>query len=507
MAAANREDLHNILEGVLTAHRNDIHSYSSGHLNEANLYNPTKVTSKKPTWKKSTSCGPPKHQKSVLPGRQTAVTPGLEDTIMDFSFGTARAPLKVLHIPRGQPSSSASSSLDVRDLQDNEDVSMYSKMNDGVLIEEVKLSDTMLTRAENYLTKGWVKEDFRHQKKVKPMSLGMMKDENLVGMTKHHFLPNYLENVTKRDQYQKMKNFESKILRKQDATEQKVLSGLKAVQHLESKLKQDLDNLPYDGYGPNFHRLQLYSNTFDALIADSITFGYILKTIKKEYDLYVSSLLDSQRDKHRLLYNQVEELYSNGASNSEALDREIKRVNALQAEARDKLAENDRLRKALANEKYLETLPIEVPTPVRTTNYPENSELEIAEQIEQLHSQIMEKMAASKELKDRLRKDYVPSTVTQHLEQCIKETEVEIQKLTSSKDYFERSINEMQKDLHEAIEGADTTERDAKRVWKRVSAVKLLGPNLNSTDGSVNLYSLEDSDSEDDASKWSWYIS
>ena len=43
---------------------------------------------------------------------------------------------------------------------------------------------------------------------------------------------------------------------------------------------QDLDNLKYQGYGPNFHRLQVYSDTFEDLIDDSPTFKYILGTIK-----------------------------------------------------------------------------------------------------------------------------------------------------------------------------------------------------------------------------------
>ena len=40
--------------------------------------------------------------------------------------------------------------------------------------------------------------------------------------------------------------------------------------------------------------------------------------------------------------------------------------------------------------------------------------------------------------------------------------QVDIQKLTSQKEFYERSIAEMEGELEEAIENADTTERDAR---------------------------------------------
>lgn len=70
------------------------------------------------------------------------------------------------------------------------------------------------------------------------------------------------------------------------------------------------------------------------------------------------------------------------------------------------------------------SLILDVPTPKKITSYREEPEMEIADKIEQLHTSILEKMDAMKELKGKLRRDYVPLSVVQHLEQCIKETEV-----------------------------------------------------------------------------------
>ena len=40
--------------------------------------------------------------------------------------------------------------------------------------------------------------------------------------------------------------------------------------------------------------------------------------------------------------------------------------------------------------------------------------------------------------------------------------QVESQRIQSQKDFFDRNIRELEKDLQDAIESADTTEKDAK---------------------------------------------
>ena len=52
--------------------------------------------------------------------------------------------------------------------------------------------------------------------------------------------------------------------------------------------------------------------------------------------------------------------------------------------------------------------------------------LELTDEVEEAHAAILEKLDEIKRLRDRLRRDYVPSTVVTNLEQCIKETEVRI---------------------------------------------------------------------------------
>ena len=59
-----------------------------------------------------------------------------------------------------------------------------------------------------------------------------------------------------------------------------------------------------------------------------------------------------------------------------------------------------------------------------TKLYVDDTPVELADEIEHGKALILEKLDALTELRTRLRQDHVPLTVCNHLEQCIKETEV-----------------------------------------------------------------------------------
>ena len=72
---------------------------------------------------------------------------------------------------------------------------------------------------------------------------------------------------------------------------------------------------------------------------------------------------------------------------------------------------------------YLACNPLTERTLTSTMNYSEPP-LEASDHIEEAHASIMEKLDAIREVKLTLKKDYVPANVVLHLEQCIKDTEV-----------------------------------------------------------------------------------
>ena len=158
----------------------------------------------------------------------------MELTFANFSFGTtgsiplppsekkppagSRGPLKVRH---GSPQGSSNQSS-------------CTKKDNGIFIEELKLPEIMLPNQNvtNYTeTAQDIDGNAAHQPTDRIINTSRFEP-------KRQFIQGFQEAVTKKDQFAKMKSFETEILRVQDANEKYVLTGIKAVEKLENKLKE-----------------------------------------------------------------------------------------------------------------------------------------------------------------------------------------------------------------------------------------------------------------------------
>lgn len=532
----SHRQLRDVLNNVESVQKKDINDFSKGHLNERKLYKPPLVdaSGNSRIWKSS------RRKKTVIKdsdlmltshkqsgGRQ--VTSQMKDILFEFSLGTTGSvpvppPSKISTSPRQskirefqQEISNVSERKTVRETSAKSptvtesvksEKSLYSDLDDGVLVEELRNDELMMTSPRNppamYMAKKLSPSDDEYDI-MKDLTQTLDQDGYLT--VKHSFLPTFMSGVTKQDQFKRLKQFETSVLRKQDCQETKVLSGIKAVAHLEQRLQEELEMMNLNGMGPNFHKLQVFSNNFEDLIDETPTFGYMLKCIKSEYDNYITKLLDSQTPQHsRLLRDQVQQMSTRGTSRPKELTEAKDRVDRLEKEAKAMLEENQRLREQVKEEQeWLANAPEpEPPQLVVTSIFVDDIPVELADEIEHDKAMILEKLDALNDLRRKLRQEYVPLTVCTHLEQCIKETEIEVQKLLKQNEYFERSNNEMEAELRDSIQDADTSERDARRIWKKVNSLRgLPRVNLNSDEGA-----LEDSDDEeDDETKWNWYIS
>ena len=153
----------------------------------------------------------------------------MKEAVVNFSLGTTgalplppvhkkqfkgtRGPVKIRSVSRSESASSRQSS------------DSYTKRDDGVLIEELKLPDVMI-RNINHETPNYTDE-------TSPRVI-----DNSKFQPRKLFLSGFQEAITKKDQFAKMKAFENDIIRKQDTKERYVLTGIKAVEHLERKLKE-----------------------------------------------------------------------------------------------------------------------------------------------------------------------------------------------------------------------------------------------------------------------------
>lgn len=540
----SHRQLRDALNNVERVQKHNINEYSWGHLNEKNLYRPPiNLGDGKGggIWKSSKKKRSPVRDKELIPGIQTYKEKHtskkdkgkeMEEVLYEFSLGTLGSvpyptPSKTV-TPRhnkikefqkeltseSRMSEESKMSKDSRVSKESEKSreksakSLYSELDDGVLVEELGNNELMVKSPRMPL-------NYYLPSKTKPgdpdydimADLTQTLDSEGYLTTKHSFLPSFSSGVTKSDQFNKLMQFESSVLRKQDCRETKVLSGIKAVEHLERRLEEDLEMMNLSGIGPNFHKLQVFSNSFEDLIDETPTFGYMLKCIKSEYDNYITRLLDSQTPQHsRLLRDQVQQMSARGTSRPQELSDAKQKVEDLEQEAKELLAENQKLRQQVyEEEEWLANAPEPEPPSIPVTRiFVDDTPVELADELEHRKALILEKLDALNDLRRKLRQEYVPLTVCTHLEQCIKETEIEVQKLLKQNEYFEKSNDEMETELKESVKIADTSERDARRIWKKVNSLKgLPRVNLTRDEGA-----LEDSDDEeDDETKWNWYIS
>ncbi|XP_064602760.1 uncharacterized protein C6orf118-like [Liolophura sinensis] len=504
--AMSKEQLHNLLNTMELCNKQDVQDYTSGHLNESRMLQKIQLTNRKP-W--SAAAKKPivmlERHNFVKTTKRRGKEKKMNDVLYDFTMGTSGV------LPEVGRQSPTLTTTPFRQKESRS--SAYNSVHfedDGVYIEELRPQELLLPtpRSQRSTVTPWGGREKRLS--PTPQASNSMRH---IPSSEHIAILSHYCGPTKRDQYHKLKDFQSSILRTQDSSEKSVLSGVKAVEHIQEQLEQELSRLQFDGVGPNFHKLQVFSNALEALAESSQTFKYILKSIKAEYDSYISHLLDKQTSQHHLLQEQVEKMTLRGLSRPLELEMAKGKLLGLEEKAKIALEENQRLRSELDYEMRLqETATTEPESPLPTVRRSHHEPpMELAEEIEHVKAVILEKMDEIASLKSKLRAEFVPSTVCTHLEQCIKESQTEVQKLLKQNEYFEKSISDMEEELKDAIVTADTSERDARRIWRRVNSTRPLGSARSTktvtTAKSVTGMQYESEEDEDDESKWNWYIS
>lgn len=517
--------LRELLNGAELKQKKDIHDYSSGHLNESLLLQHYSASTRK-SWETAQLPESLVKRSELMREPKKDHAPQMEEALYEFSMGTAGVippagkktvqplPSKRYGFMRKAKEKGLRKNAGMGDTHNSASPSthsLYSELEDDILIEELPPAELMVKKSEKTVGAAMLKlktepslvttEDTMYT--TQTSELGPQPQQLLDELPfSYSFITMASLGITRQDQYRKMKVFEEGVLKKKEASETNVLSGNKAVEHHEKKLQQELEMLNLNGVGINFHKLQVHSNTLEDIIQESPTFSYILRSIKEEYDNYIAWLLDHQTSQHQVLREQVQQMATRGTSRPAELNKAIMRVQELTHEAVEQLQLNQRLREDVDKEReWLATAPEIITEAVPKTILHRDQPLELADEIENLKAIILEKIDEENALRARLRDEYVPMTVCTHLEQCIKETEVEVQKLLKQNEYFERSIDEMETELKEAIQDADTSEKDARRIWRKVNSRRGL-PQQEASNNQDN-----DDEEEEEESKWNWYIS
>ena len=109
---------------------------------------------------------------------------------------------------------------------------------------------------------------------------------------------------------------------------------------------------------------------------------------------------------------------------------------------------SNRLRKKVRNEQEtLDNLP--PPEPESKTqkslraarhHHRDDKPKGIEDQILELHVGILAQMDELQNLRSELNENYVPASVCQHLDQCVRDTEADVLKVLSTNEYLEKTI-------------------------------------------------------------------
>lgn len=257
----SHRQLRDVLNNVERVQKTNIDELSWGHLNEKNLYRPPITSKNGRIWKSSKKRKSAVKDSELLAGfqftspttpRTTAQDQQMKDVLYEFSVGTMGSvpvpspiktvtpsrPEKVQEYKREAPETVrvADENIEARSASAK---SLYSQIDDGILIEELPNNEMMVKSPRlppsYYMPKKLLPTDDEYDVMT---DLTQTLDADGYLTLKHSFLPSFKSGVTKSDQYNKLRNFEDRVLRKQDCREQNVLSGAKAVRHLEQRLEE-----------------------------------------------------------------------------------------------------------------------------------------------------------------------------------------------------------------------------------------------------------------------------
>lgn len=473
------QKLNKILDSFENANKKDVSDYAKGHLNESHLYKLPETSIHRP-WRSSIQ-----ERLTIIqsqPERQVTLTQGSKR--------------KIAILKSKQKSLSTLPPIDqkiwVKKFSDSKTTLNVSTSNSSV-------SDSASQKSEKDNAEIKKSPDFLNH-------LYALSAPSEISWLKNLVIPSQMLGVTKKDHYISMKEFQSSVVGKLGTFDRNKITGSKMINRLLKKLEMDLKQCPPTGENSlSLKWLQCFSNSFDDLIANSPAFGNILKTIKAEYDNYISYLLDIHLTHGKILQEEIQQMSKGSVSTQLSLSQAKHKMEELESTAVTLLENTEKLQKEITEEseavkaKSIESISEEQVEPVSS-----HSSGDLYHEVEELRVVILSRLDELNGMREDILANYVPVSVCHNLEQCIRETEMELQKLIKQNEYYQRSSSEMEGYLKEAIVEADTSDRDVRRIWRKIYSRKHLGESEDINKVDENQESDEDDDHE---SKWNWYIS
>lgn len=265
---------------------------------------------------------------------------------------------------------------------------------------------------------------------------------------------------TRKERYRHLKKLEYSRINDPYTRCRKALKTTHDVQKTVVLLNKELSNLV--GLSPQtnsiltteeLEKIKISSNTFSRIIRDSKTFQNDLTEIKRHYDNRLNTLLCSM---NHIGFKSCDTRSHDQSFNLDVLKREVKR---LQTEAVKLIKENEKLHQLCEEEEVKQ----EVKQEEEIVHI--NNDKDYIQKIDEKQFQIL--VQREEIIKSNIsREDLVPLSVCQKLEQCIRSTELEIQRLKKSNSLIQGNIHSLETKLQRYFEAVRTPEDQVMYVWK-----------------------------------------
>jgi len=378
-------EINRLLERVIRDHRKDISAYSKGHLNENNLWQPPE--SRRSAW--PTSKLPAIRFKGPIKISDNKRKETMWEAVACFSAGSA--------FKCGLPSKPG---------EDEQIGEPEGKKRDNINLEEFDASYMILPRGDGHT---------------------------------YQILPSIHGCLTKKEEVEQRRAFESKIIEKQNLTERGWLDG--------SRVKEGL----VKSYSSHHSSKQAYDSMFEELCGRCVIYQPLLTDIRTFYNKYLYKLNEQRSE------TVDKPTGSKKTPEVVKLSKEIrkvqKQVDQLECRAMEQLNKKNGLTEeleittAVLSELQLTYTATSCTTQSVTSLDDTYTTNNIGSQIEGLRREILQSQSELDAVKSTQRREMVPAEVYHCMIQCVQGSELEIQKQIKTIEVLEQKEEVMQEQL------------------------------------------------------------
>ncbi|XP_069463776.1 uncharacterized protein C6orf118 homolog isoform X2 [Ambystoma mexicanum] len=448
--------LKNILDNLEKGNKAEVLDYTRGHLNHTHLFNP-QAFARKSFWESlrapTKSNIETRHQKLAEVKIQR-----MKDAWSDFTIKTSIVP------GSSRVRSSEFSSLDPKCSTFGPNTPMNTTFigsSNKALKSKTSTEWESITPTRPFCREELAPSDVKLIK-FKPVKNRRTALQDQKGECT--FVPVYLSGLTKRDQMDMLVQFNKEYVKKQDLLVSNDYNKNTTVEHIENKMAQELLKIR-DTASPNYKRLQIISASFEDLGNESVVFGKLFLQIKKVYDAYLDSLLDSHPEQqYEILLKQMKTMRTRPVMSSDLLQAK-EDVTKLEKEAIAALEKNEQLRNELESISKSETAALEIEEKdileePEEKHHPQS----LAEQFEMKRHQVLTAWRDVQELEQKIKEHMVHATDVHAVERYIQDTKAETTTLDASNSLLQKACQNLESDIEKALAEQTINPNEKKEV-------------------------------------------